>query len=198
MAISSVDIANFALSHIGKSRIESFAEESAEAKEVSLWYDQSRQQALSANDWSFARKQQVLALTSEDPPFGWSYRYQYPADCLRFRIIVNPLGETADAVPYCVVSNNAGNNKTIISNLEDACGEYTFDQTTPALYSLFFIDFLSIVLASRLAFPLTGKTSLTERMRGESRAMAAIAPAQDANEAVSAPPREAEAIRGRT
>ena len=60
--IGEVTIARMALSHIGASSIESLSEDSAEAKEANTWYAVSRQTALEAFNWNFARKRQLLAV----------------------------------------------------------------------------------------------------------------------------------------
>ena len=95
MAISSVKIANFALSKVGTdSTIETLTENSAEAKACNLWFETARKQALSAYDWPFARKRLALAVHGDDPPDEWAYRYQYPADCVKARFVENPVGKT--------------------------------------------------------------------------------------------------------
>lgn len=202
--ISKVKIANMALSHIGaNSSIESFDEESAEAGQIKLWYDYCRIQALEAFDWTFARKRQVLALLevieSGDPlEHEWAFRYQYPADCLTARRISNPLGFDADAVPYSIETSEANDVKTILTNMEDAVLVYTFDLDQTSLFSSHFVDCLAALIAHRIAFSLTGKRQMAADMLDLYRGLIRVAPAHNANEEVSKPPREADWIRARS
>lgn len=92
--ISSLIVANMALSHIGaESTISSLSEDSAEANECSLWMEYSRLETLEALDWNFARKPAPLALHPQPFPelSRYSYRYIYPSDCVKMRLLVNPL-----------------------------------------------------------------------------------------------------------
>lgn len=204
-SISKVKIANMALSHIGDdSTIESFTEESTQAKQVNLWYDYSRRMVLEAFDWSFARKRVIMAVIeviaddSTDPQYGeWVYRYQYPVDCLNARRIKNPLGKDSDAVPFELETSEDNSVSTVLTDMEDAVLVYTFDAETTTLYSSFFVETLSVFLAYKMAFSLTGNRKLASDMLNVYQGMIGAAPAVDANQRVSAPPREAEWIRSR-
>jgi hypothetical protein len=188
-----------ALSNIGtRSTIASFDENSTEAKECKLWYDFSRTQALEAFDWSFARRRLALALHGDDAPeMRWSFRYQYPANCIAARYIENPLGPTADAVPFEIELSEDGNTKSLLTNQEDAVLVYTSDMTQTTMYTSHFVETLSHLLAFHIAIQLTGKRSIKSDMAQMYSALLRAAPAQNANERVGAPPREAEWIRSR-
>ncbi len=209
--ISKTRIANMALSHIGsRSTVEDLTEASAEARVIDLWYDYSRMQALAAYNWSFARKRLALTTHSEDPPDGvWAYRYQYPADCVAARMIENPSGERSaagivrlpstqgDAIPFTVEMNNAGTEKTILTDLDTAKLVYTFDQLNTGLFSPFFVELFSHLIAHHVAFTLTGKRTVASDELNKYNQLLLQAPAIDANEQVEPPPRESESVRGR-
>ena len=197
--ISKVRICNMALSKVGaKSTIESLSEASAEANECELWYDWSRLQTLEASDWSFARRRLTLATHSDAPPTDlWGYRYQYPSDCVSFRRLVNPLGRQADPVPFEIELDLTQDNRSILTDLEDAVGVYTMDLETVALYSPLFVEMLSYALASRLAMPLTGTETIEERMALRFASMQAIAHAANANEQALPPSDDADTILAR-
>ena len=210
--ISETKIANMALSHIGhRSTIESLSEASEGAKQCDLWYHYSRIQALAVHNWSFARTRKALTTHADDPPAGvWGFRYQYPDNCLAVRHLENPAGvavltnqdrralETlGDAIPFEVELNLAGNQKTILTNLQDARAIFTFDQAEANLFSPFFVEMLSHLLAHHIAFSLTSKRSIASAELAKYQSLVLAAPATDANEAVAEPPREAEVIRGR-
>ena len=197
MALSKVKICNMALGNLGSSdTIESLTENSVAAKQCNLWYDESRQEALEAFDWSFARKRQALAPHSEDPPDAWSYRYQYPADCVTAREIENPLGAEADPVPF-TVEMAADGTKCILTNLDEAVLVYTYDQETVSSFSKHFVRTLAFAIALNICMVITGKRTIKQDMAGQLSRHIALAPAHNANEEVKAPPRDADWIRGR-
>ena len=201
--ISKVQIGNFALSHVGtRSTIESFTENSTEAPVINLWYDYSRLEVLEAFDWSFARRRLVLATLvlgiAED---AWSFRYQYPADCVAFRAIAGAdasnVDLTVDTFPYTIEMSDDQSVKTILTDVEDAVGIYTFDQEVTTFFSSHFVNTLSRLLAHRIAMELTGKKSIEQKQWNTYQSMLLTAPAHNVNEQVDAPPREAEHIRRR-
>ena len=199
MALSAVQIGNMALSHIGhRSTIESFDEASAEAKQVKLWYDRARLEALEAFDWSFARKRQALAAHTDDPPAGvWGYRYQYPADCLRARYLVNPSGPDADLVPFEVETSPDGATLSILTDLTEATLIYTFPQANVLLFSSLFVSALSHLLAYYVAFSITTKKAIKDQELLNFSNTVRVAAAGGANESASKPPREAPWVSGR-
>lgn len=197
--VSETVIANMALDSIGsKSSIASLNEASPEAKACKLWYGMSRRQALEAYNWSFARRRVTLASHSDDAPeLRWNFRYQYPADCIKAREIENPLGPDADAVPFTIELSEDASVKTILTDLDDAILIYTADIDDTPLFSMFFVDTLSALLAARIAIKITGKRTLKGDMIQQYNSLLRMAPAHDANEAVGKKPREAEHIRVR-
>jgi len=164
MSTSAVKIANLALSNVGTATtIESFTENSVEAKQLKLWYDFARKQTLEAFDWNFARKRLDLATHSDDAPSNeWVYRYQYPADALAIRRLENPNGKTDNAIPFEVENSESGEEKTILTDLAEARVVYTFDNTNPDMYSSVFINALSSLLAHYIGFVLTGKKAVVD------------------------------------
>lgn len=198
-SVSDTFIANAALEQIGaKSGIQSLTENSPEARACNFWFDFCRVHVLEAYNWGFARKRLALAASSDDPPEGiWSYRYQYPVDCVKAREIENSLGPTADAIPFEIEQTSDGSAKTIVTNQEEATLIYTRNVEETSLFSAHFIDTLAAQLASRIALKLTGKRTIRDDMLKLYSQLLLAAPAHDANETVKDKPREAEWIRAR-
>lgn len=196
--ISKVLIANMALSNLGgRSKIESFTEQSVEAAEVNLWYDYSRLATLQAFNWSFATKRLALALDSNEAPLlEWTYRYQYPSDCVRARYIENPSGPWEDVVPFKVEMADA-TTKTILTDMEDATLVYTFDQENTSFFTPLFVKAMSFHLASQLAMPITGKVALQDNMFEKWLFHVNMAAAHDANESGPRAPRDGDSVRAR-
>jgi hypothetical protein len=199
MATSKEQIGNLALVNIGsRSSIESFDEQSIEAKRIKQWYDECREAVLEAMDWNFARKRLTLSLSITDAPEGvWTYRYDYPSDCIAARKLQNPLGPDADAVPFEIELDSDTGLKSILTDLEEAKLVYTKNITSTFLFSPYFDHALAAFLAFNIAFPLTGKTSIVEAMGKKYQYMISMAEGNNANEGVGRKPREAEWIRVR-
>lgn len=214
MSLSSVDIGNMALGHIGaRQTIESFSEQSAEARTVALWYDRARELVLEKHDWGFARKRQALAPSSEPAPTpDWQFRYQYPSDCLKARALVNPgivyypphmefarIGHLIrpDAIPYEVGLSTDKSAKIILTDLDQAELVYTANLTDPTLYPMSVVFTISYALASMIAYKITGRAGLQQELYRQFLYSFDHAAADDGNESIDRPPRDAEWIRGR-
>ncbi len=205
--VSDTGIVNMALSHVGsRSTVENFrTEKTEEAVQARIWYDYSRQLILETYDWNFARKRAGLALhgdviseTATDPMAGvWGFRYQYPADCVKARKIQNPNAPPGNAIRFAIETSLDGEEKTILTNMEDAVLVYTFDQKATELFSALFVLGFSHLLASLMAWSLTGKRKVGLDQFTLYQSVLPTATAADANEAVEGAPREAEWIRGR-
>lgn len=164
---------------------------------MKLWFDPCRKEVLTRFDWSFARKRLALAEHSEDPPEGvWDFRYQYPSDCIEFRRLRNPSGEQADPVPFQEETASDG-SRSIITNLEQATGLYTFDCTNVSNFSAGFVMALSHNLAWRTAFTITKKQSITDKQGQIYEGLFRRGASQNANAQASEAPRGAVWVRGR-
>lgn len=190
-------IANMALSYIGaRQLINDLNEDSPEAQQVRLWYERCRAQALQAYDWSFARRRVSGEKSLSDPPkYEWEFRYTYPSDALSIRKIENPMGHQADAIPFSIESD--GSSKSIVTNMDDARIVYTYDLTDTSQFPPLFSELLSVGLAARIAFTLTGRAELMQVLNDQYRFLLMSASAHDANEQVGKKPRESEFIRAR-
>ena len=205
--IDDVAIANMALSHVGASSdVENFVtEKTPEAIQCNAWYDASRRQILAAHDWGFARRRIALALhgdtiseTAADPWAGtWGYRYQYPVDCIKVRKIQNPNSPPADADPFDIETSVNGQEKTILTDVEDAVGVYTFDSKATELFDPMFVQAFSHLLASQIAFALTNKRKIKQEQLQAYFFVLSSAAAENINESVEKAPRDADWTRDR-
>lgn len=206
-SLSKTVIANMALAHVGAGHtIEDIETEvSAGAEACRVWYDHARRQVLEAMDWGFADTRisgtahsDTISETSGQPYTGtWGFRYVYPAKCITMRKIQAPNSPPGDAIPFAIALNLAGTEKTVLTNEESAVLVFTLDQEVTDLFSPGFVMALSLLLAHFIAFTLTGKRSITRDLLQKYTATLAQAGAMDANEGVSEPPRDGEAVRAR-
>ena len=205
--ISDTLIANMALTHVGaENDIEELLEETVEAKACNTWYGFSLLQTLEAYDWSFARRRAVLTLhgdtistTAQQPLAGvWGFRYVYPADCVVLRKMQHPNAPPDNALPFEIELSLDGNEKTIVTNVENAVAVFTFNQTAANLYTPGFVLALSYALAVNIAYTLTAKITVSKEMERRFGIAIGHAAANMLNEAVEKPPRDAAWIRDRT
>jgi hypothetical protein len=197
-SISAVKICNMALSHIGNSTgIESLTEESSEAKTCNLWYDWTRVQVLESHNWNFAKKRLTVPLLETNPNTEWLYRYEYPSDCIKVRLIENPAGPNEDALPFIVENTSDSLNLSVLTDQEDAALIYTFDLANTNLFSSLFIDALSRRLSAAIAFTITGDRSVEQSEIATFQRIMAVAMSGNASEGMDKPERESEFIRVR-
>ena len=206
-AVSPTDIANLAVGHVGdRSIIENLLTDSSEAaRQCRLWYDLSREQVLEAFNWNFARRRLSLALhgdvisgISTDPLAGvWRFRYQYPADCIKIRKIQNPNSPPDDSLPFDVELDLKGETKSILTDQEDAVLVYTMNLKSPELFSPTFVQALSHLLASKIAFSLTGKRKVATDNASLYGTVVQSAAVLSVDEKMDPPPRDAEWVRAR-
>lgn len=221
MALSDINICNMALGKLGRSinPIQSFTENSVEAKTCLLWYDQARRELLELHDWSFARARITMALHSDAPPSEWVYRYQMPSDCLLFRRIWNPLsnnltapaasvfsginfangywGDLSNTIPWELEDSLDGQTTTLLTNQANAVGIYTREMLLVQRFSPNFSNCLAWFLAQKMAISITGKNGIEETMQKGFLGAMKTAAASDANQGVAQPIRDGYSVRAR-
>lgn len=183
MADTPEDICNLALSHVdSEGTIEDLDPGLGEEERVcNLFYSICRRQVLSSHPWGFATKQVALSLSTLTTPVDtrWEYAYQYPSDCLKFERLIN-VADPDVKLPHKVINHDG--DKVILTNEEDALGEYIIDVTDVTRFDPMFEMSLSYWLAAHIATPLTG----SEQKRQNALTMyAQVHPgtkAKDANE----------------
>lgn len=207
--------------------IVSLTDPSVEARTCNLWYDTARQECLELYDWSFCRSRLPLAIHADPPPLEWAYRYKQPSGMLAFRGFWNPLanstvggltsafgpggdtlyasegmwngyyGDLSNAVAYLLELSLDGSETTILTNLASAIGVFTRDQSIVQTFSPQFINLLSWTLASKIAYPITGKMPIQEWCEKAAGRAFQMATGSDANQGVTEPVRDGYAARAR-
>lgn len=216
--VTSVLISNFALSHCGRSTapIQSLTENSVEARLCNLWYDQCRRECLEVMDWSFSRRRISLSLDGDAPPAEWTYRYQVPSDMLSHLCLWNPfsgravpsgnfpvgfwsayLGDLTNAIPYALELSLDSTRLTLLTNQANAILVYTADIIDPTLFSSGFVNALSHLLATKIAYAISGKMTVKQDQEKAFAAALANAAANDANQSQPQPPRDGASVRAR-
>lgn len=215
MASSVVQICNRALSEMGtQSNIASLDEQSNEAVQCSLWYDNIRQSILRAAPWGCARHQRALTLlgtwdgTSSNAPYPQLFKYEYPSDCLKLRYIIwptqtinvadSPAVDVGTSAPYWmppsrqnryliqadVDSGTGVQTKVILSNVPGAVAVFTLDLSNPDVFDPMLDSAISAALAYKLVIPLSGNIGMRQQFRESAEGSLLNARAVDGNEAV--------------
>jgi hypothetical protein len=160
-----IELINLGLSQIRVDPIESLTEQSAAAIHVNRIYDTVRDFVLADIDPKWARKQEALAVLSDEEVSGYDFVYSYPADCAKDIEIYNPAKvNESDTLEYDLGISSTGNNPVILTNYEDAELIYVMKVTNTGVYDPFFIEALAMKIAAFSALPLTGDERLAIQM----------------------------------
>lgn len=71
--MTSTEICNKALAHLGDARISDFHEVSVAAEKCRTHYDHERDSLLRLHRWNFARARTLLTRLVQKPAFGWAF-----------------------------------------------------------------------------------------------------------------------------
>ena len=106
-------------------------------------------------------------------------------------------GDLSNAVPYLLELSLDGTMTTILTNLSNAVGVFTFDQELVQTFSPSFISALSWLLASKIAYPISGKMNVAQECDKKAGELFHIAAGSDANQQIDATPRDGYSARAR-
>lgn len=155
-----IAICNLALSLLAGNRITSFTASEDDSLEAELCddnYDQARDYALEARDWTFARARVELDKDALAPSFGYGSKMELPAACL----IVRRISSNTDFKSPIDYSKEG---RWILCDWDTIYVAYTKKETDVTIFSPSFTQALAYRLASVLAIPLTESKSLEKSM----------------------------------
>lgn len=156
-SLSSTDICNMALSHLGVSKeISSMNEQSKEAEACRRFYDVTREAVLKDHNWPFTTRYFTLQLIEENPNSEWKYSYRYPINALFIRKILSGFRVDTETtkIPYAISQDDAG--FIILTDQQNAEVSYTINQTSEAFFSSDLAIAFSFRLAHYIAPRITG------------------------------------------
>lgn len=168
-----VEIINLALGHIAQAPIASISEASVQAETAVRVWETCRKETLRGHDWAFATVVATLTLSATYGTLTTSglyagdyvYAYQYPSNCLAmWHIYGESLADKSVGEDFRELYDPINSAKVLVTNVQDALGEYTFDVTDPQYYDSTFVTMLSYRLAAAMAMPLTGDPQLAVTM----------------------------------
>lgn len=154
-----IEIAKAALVRLGEVPIDSFDEETETARTLNVVYDQLTENLLSLYPWRFTLRKRQLARLVTAPINEWRYSYQLPSDRL--------------TGPYAVF-DTASIGARPLQRYEifedklyaDEAKIWIDYQAKPATttWPPYFVELVTLALASEIALPVTGSTSLSAEM----------------------------------
>lgn len=163
MALSEVEICNFALAKLGsESFITSLDDENSKSATLcNLFYNPVRDSLLRSHLWRFARKQYQLAPLAEEPLFDGGYYFQMPVDCIR---VVVPDEEYFQTYGRWSVE---GNKILADTNLLQIVGIARITDT--GYFDPIFVEALATRLAHELCMPLTQSAEMKAMFKEDMR-----------------------------
>ena len=161
--MTSTDICNLALSYLSKGKITSMDDNTEEAAQCKIHYDHARRLLLRQYPWGFAKRTVKLALLAGKEP-GWDFAYAYPAGCLAVRYVFDEEGASAkeEQVQDFDTAMLTGNQKALLTDVELAWCEYTYNVKDVDMFPDEFIEAFAHYLACNMATVLTGSASIQQ------------------------------------
>lgn len=151
---SQVEICNMALTRLGQQRITSLSQSSLEAQFCSLFYEQTKNELLTAHEWSFAIGRKVLAAVTGDNLTEYSYKYSLPNDSLRVITQISSDDFSDLETPYRI------EGKYLLSDLSPNYIKYIKKITSDSDLPTLFVEPLYLRLATKINLKLTQDQTL--------------------------------------
>ena len=193
---SQTQIAKLALQHIGdRYDISDLTEETVEAEQVNLIFDDTRKMLLRQHPWNFATKYATPAALTGTVPNNYDFMYTYMTDAVRVLGVVDPL-DAGTNIKF-EVARNASDVKVILTDQTSAEFFYTADISNTAEFDPEFTMAFSYALAAALAMPLTGDRAIMGDMGTIARNVINSAWETDSNEGLVEVPPDADWIQAR-
>jgi hypothetical protein len=172
-----------ALALLNRERIDSLEDDSTEAKICKVFYEHERVRLLRMFGWGFARKTDQLALRTNEIP-GWGFIYGLPKECVQVLFVFNE--STVDrhefTRPDFRIVTATGNDRVIVTNLEDAWAEYTYNCKDTDSFSEEFVEALVHMMAAKMSIPLTQTSDFVQMHMQLAQAALNMAMVEDADE----------------
>ena len=152
--MSEVTIANAALHQIGATQILAFNEDSKAARIINDRYSKVRDAVFRAHPWNCLATRVSIAKDTAAPAFEFSAQFTLPTDpfCLRVLTLDDP------NIIYKIEGRKLLCNESTIKML------YTGRITDTSVYDILLTETISAALASDIAYPLVGSTSLAREL----------------------------------
>lgn len=168
---SKVKIANLALSRLGISQITSLTDNTIEAKQCNLMFEEVAKEVMTEGVFSSTIKRQALTQTSNTPAFGFAYEFQLPTDpkCLRV-LNVSEVVSTTSSTTTILDRDLRGQTDyriegdKLLANVSAIQIRYIAYLENSGDYDEMLKKVIVSKLASELAYPLTGSAAVADKL----------------------------------
>lgn len=169
---SSVSICSNALLALGARPVNSFDEDADHVRLCSNLYPTVRDNLLRAHPWNCAIKRVVLSPVSTTPAFGFSHQFSLPGDLIR----VLSVGELHDDISYRIEGNR------LLANIDAVLLRYVFRNEDESTWDAALVNVAEATMQAKLAYAVTGSTSLRDTLTQEAAYLLRQAKAIDGQE----------------
>lgn len=154
MATSAVDICNSALNMIGASNIISLDEDSKAGRICKQRYENVRDGVFRSHPWNCLVSRVQLSADTATPSFEFKYQYTLPADPYCLRVLRLEYLDTVYRVE----------GRKLLTNESTLKIQYVGRNENVSTYDTLLSEALAAAMASDLAYPLVGSSSLSGQM----------------------------------
>ncbi len=155
--MTSTQLANIALGHIGESRIIDLAEQTPQAEHCRRMWDLVRDDLLRARHWNFALCRTLLAQEATAPLFDKEFAYRLPSDYL-LAVEVNGYQAGTGEATFDLIGD------TIQTNDETLALLYVRREQNPQKWDSSFCTAFTYKLAAAIAPSITSAPGLADRL----------------------------------
>jgi len=159
MATSKIQIWNMALGFIGTRTVASERENTPEAIQCGLYWDNARRACLRDFPYNFAQARVQLAAIAVPNVYAdeWRYAYRLPNLCLKAHGVQgHGCGYARQNIrknPFCIVSDSAS-TEMLLTDVSEARLDYTRDVVDTAMWDELFASMMARKLASLICVAL--------------------------------------------
>lgn len=181
---SEVQIAKLSLQNLGdRYDINSLDENTSEAEQVNLVFNDIRDMLLRSHPWKFARRFTSPGALSGTVPDQWGNMFTYPSDALKVIRVVNPLGRMLPPIKFSI-SRNSSDVKVILCDEDEPEFEYIKKVTNTSEFDPSFTIALSWQISAAIAMPITGDIQILQMAEQKAQIKTNQAMVDDSNEGV--------------
>lgn len=158
---SKTDICNLALDLLSAETVVDVDQPTSALESLlDRWYDQCRKKLLREHPWNFAIKRAQLSASNEVVKFGYSNKYPFPNDFVRFLNIESDLETIVPTSAYEV------EDKALLYNSDSGIVNvrYIYDCQDVSKFDPLFIDLLSYEIALSVCYKVTNTNTNVERL----------------------------------
>lgn len=157
MASTAVSVCSNALLLLGQKPIASLGEQNDMAQLCNNLFPAVREEILRDHPWNCCIKRRNLAPDAEAPEFDFAYKFRLPEDWLR----TLQVGTTHNPIEF------RAEGRYLLADANPLPLRYVFNNTDVGSWDTKLIQCCTLLMAARMAYPVTASASMRESMLNE-------------------------------